>query len=51
MTEKKDIQIKVRITATDKETIESYCEAHSITISDFLRAAIYKKLKENKENE
>ena len=46
MTEKKDIQIKVRITATDREMISNYCEDHNITISDFLRAAIYKKLKE-----
>lgn len=43
----KDIQIKVRITATEKDKISSYCEEHNLTVSDFLRSAIYKKLKED----
>jgi antitoxin component of RelBE/YafQ-DinJ toxin-antitoxin module len=30
----------VRITATEKERIEKYCETHDLTISQFLRMAI-----------
>lgn len=48
MKEIKDIQIKVRISATEKEIIDSYCEEHGLTISNFLRAAINKKIKEDK---
>lgn len=44
MKENKDIQIKVRISATDKDKIDSYCEKHNLTISDFLRVAINNKL-------
>lgn len=43
----KEIQIKVRINQEEKDKITAYCEAHNIkTISDFLRLAIIKKLKE-----
>lgn len=45
MKEIKDIQIKVRITPTEKEKIDGYCEDHNLTVSDFLRAAIIKQLK------
>ena len=48
MEERKDIQIKVRITATEKSKIAGYCEEHKLSISDFLRAAIHKILKEDK---
>lgn len=40
MKEVKDIQIKVRITPTEKEEIMEYCEASDLTISQFLRMAI-----------
>ena len=40
MKENKDIQIKVRVTATEKEMIERYCDANDLTISQFLRMAI-----------
>lgn len=38
--ENKDCQIKVRITAVQKEKIERYCEAHELNVSQFLRMAI-----------
>lgn len=40
MKENKDCQIKVRITAVQKEEIERYCEAHELNVSQFLRLAI-----------
>lgn len=40
MKENKDCQIKVRITAVQKEQIERYCEAHNLNVSQFLRMAI-----------
>lgn len=38
--EVKNIQIKVRISETDKEIIDEYCAANEMTLSNFLRAAI-----------
>lgn len=38
--ENKDCQIKVRITAVQKEEIERYCEASGLNVSQFLRMAI-----------
>lgn len=50
MKEIKDIQIKVRITPTEKKQIEKYCEAHNLNTSDFLRMAFSRVLaKEGKE--
>ena len=40
MKEIKDIQIKVRITPTEKEKIMEYCEINNLTVSQFLRMAI-----------
>lgn len=40
MKENKECQIKVRITANQKEAIERYCETHDLNISQFLRMAI-----------
>lgn len=40
MKENKDHQIKVRVTALQKEEIEQYCEINGMTISQFLRMAI-----------
>jgi hypothetical protein len=44
--DKKNIQIKVRITPIEKEKIDNYCEEHECTISDFLRVAANKLLRE-----
>lgn len=46
MKEIKDIQLKVRVTSREKEEIQEYCEAHKMTISDFLRVAANNLLKE-----
>ena len=40
MKENKSEQIKVRITPTEKEKVQEYCEANAITISQFMRLAI-----------
>lgn len=40
MKEIKKEQIKVRVTEAEKERIENYCKAHSLTISQFLRMAV-----------
>ena len=42
--ENKNYQIKVRLTATEKEAVNNYCEKHGMTVSEFLRAAIENKL-------
>lgn len=39
MFENKDIQLKFRVTPTEKEKIMEYCELHDLTISEFLRLA------------
>lgn len=40
MKDNKDCQIKVRITASQKEQIERYCEISGLNVSQFLRLAI-----------
>lgn len=40
MKEVKDIQIKVRVTKSEKEMIEAYCANNDLTVSTFLRLAI-----------
>lgn len=40
MKENKQENIKVRITTKEKERIAEYCEAHNITISEFIRMAV-----------
>lgn len=40
MKENKECQIKVRITAVQKEQIERYCEMNDLNVSQFLRMAI-----------
>lgn len=40
MKENKDIQIKVRITASQKEKMDLYCAASGLNISQFIRLAI-----------
>lgn len=40
MKENKSVQIKVRITPTEKEKLMAYCESNDLTMSQCLRAAI-----------
>ena len=40
MKENKTNQIKVRITESQKQQIEEYCNAQSITVSQLLRQAL-----------
>lgn len=44
--EVKQFQLKVRVTNSEKEKICAYCEEHNLSISDFLRVAANKLLKE-----
>lgn len=46
MKEIKEFQLKVRVTSSEKELIQQYCEEHNLTISDFLRVAANKMMKE-----
>lgn len=39
MKENKEFQIKFRLTASQKEQIEKYCEANGLNVSQFLRLA------------
>ena len=39
MIENKDIQLKFRVTPTEKEKIMEYCGAHDLSVSEFLRLA------------
>ena len=47
MKENKQENIKVRITTKEKERIVEYCEAHNITISEFIRIAVSRLFVEN----
>lgn len=47
MKENKEFQLKVRVTSSEKEKINVYCENHNLSISDFLRIAANKLLKED----
>lgn len=40
MKEKKTEFIKVRVSKSEKEQIYSYCEKHSLSVSEFIRLAI-----------
>ena len=40
MKENKTVQIKFRLTESQKEQVEQYCEAHDITISELMRQAL-----------
>lgn len=42
--ENKTIQIKVRVSETDKEIIDEYCAVYGLTLSNFLREAIAEKI-------
>lgn len=47
MKDTKDIQIKVRVTETEKERIDKYCAVNALTVSNFLRMAINEVLNQN----
>lgn len=49
MRENKSVQIKVRITPTEKEKLQEYCESRDLTISQCVRYAI-KELLGGKQN-
>lgn len=36
---RKDCQLKFRLTTAEKEQIDAYCETHDLTTSEFLRIA------------
>lgn len=40
MKENKSVQIKVRITPTEKDKLLEYCAANDVTVSQFIRNAI-----------
>lgn len=40
MKENKSVQVKVRITPTEKDKLQEYCRANEITVSQFIRNAI-----------
>lgn len=46
MKENKQENIKVRITPKEKERIVEYCEAHNLSISEFIRIAVSRMLNE-----
>lgn len=45
--DKKTENLKVRITATEKEMLEVRCAELGIKMSEFIRAAVLKELKRN----
>jgi hypothetical protein len=46
--ETKEFQLKVRVSNSEKDVIQGYCERHNMTISGFLRVAANRLLKEEK---
>lgn len=40
MKENKSVQVKVRITPTEKDKLQEYCRANDITVSQCIRNAI-----------
>lgn len=44
MKENKQENIKVRITPKEKQNIVEYCEAHNLSISEFIRIAVSRML-------
>ena len=49
MKENKDSQIKVRLTQTERKAVQDYAAAHSLTISELVRQALYRMLGGNKD--
>lgn len=46
MKENREYQLKVRLTNSEKEMLADYAAAHNLTISDFVRAAIFRMIGE-----
>lgn len=42
MKENREYQLKVRLTNSEKEKLVEFAAAHSFTLSDLVRAAIYR---------
>ena len=42
MKEIKDYQIKVRLTQTERQTVQEFAAAHNLTISELVRQALYR---------
>ena len=50
MKEKREYQLKVRLTETEKEQLQNYAAAHNVSLSELVRKLIYAELsKEDKE--
>ena len=43
--ENKDCFVKVRVTKSERDQIEAYCEKHDLSISEFMRLAIETRLR------
>lgn len=41
----KDCSIKVRITKSEKEQIDAYCDKHGLSISELIRLALEKEFR------
>lgn len=50
MKENKSVQIKVRITPTDNEKLQAYCEVNELTVSQCVRNALKELLNGGKQN-
>lgn len=47
----KSCNMKVRITAAERELLETYCEAHGVKMSEFVRTAVLKELRRRQNQE
>ena len=45
MKENKDVSVRVRITSSQKQEIDDYCESNHLTVSKWIRSLIEKALK------
>ena len=43
--EVKNLFIKVRVSKEEKETLQKYCEEHSITLSELIRMSCFNRIK------
>lgn len=46
MKETKDFSIRIRVSKSEKERIDAYCERYSMSISELIRRALEQYLKE-----
>ena len=45
--ENKDCYVRVRITKSEREQIEAYCDKYNLSISEFMRLAIEKSMRKD----